>query len=62
MELVQKTVENLPEIIEVVSQVIAAAAILAAVLGKPKHSGFLCDLRRVLDLVALNIKNARNAK
>lgn len=55
-------INNPEQVIAVVTQIIGIASILAAMLGKPKAAGFLCTARKILDTVALNVANARNAK
>jgi len=48
------------EIIEVVSLFIAAAAALAAMTPTPKDDSVLKALRKVVDVLALNVGKAKN--
>lgn len=56
---------SLPSIIEGASYVVTGAAVIAAVIPSPKAekaASVLKGARKLLDLLALNIGNAKNAK
>lgn len=56
---------NAVEIVNVVTQVVGVASIVAAALPVPKAqqaAGWLGTLRKILDVVAANVGNAKNAQ
>jgi hypothetical protein len=56
-------VENLGEIVGAVSQIVGAAAVLAAFIPQTKAaSPILGMIRKGLDLLAFNVLNAKNRK
>jgi hypothetical protein len=55
-------IDSAASVWSVASEVIALAAIVAAALPKPKEGTALYWARSLLDLLAVNIANAKNAK
>ena len=53
---------NGEELFDLATNIIAAAAIIAALVGSPKATGWVARIRKVLDLIAFNVGNAKNAK
>ena len=51
---------NWESILSVVTGAIALAAAIAAMTPTPKDDGIIAAIRKVVDLVALNVKNAKN--
>jgi hypothetical protein len=51
---------NVPEIIQVLSLVVAAAASIAALTPSPKDDGLVAKVRKVIDFLAMNFGNAKN--
>lgn len=50
---------NWPEILTAASTTVAAASAIAALTPTPADDGFLAILRRLLDVLALNVGNAK---
>lgn len=59
-ELYKWVLENKESIIQGVTAIIAGAAVIAAVTPTPKDNKFLVWARAVLDVFALNVRNAKN--
>ena len=47
-------------LIDIAAKVVAAAAAIAAVTPTPKDDSALAFVRKILDLLALNVFNAKN--
>lgn len=54
--------DKVPDILQVISLLITAFATIAAITPTPKDDGVLLVLRKIVDLLALNIGGARNDK
>ena len=55
-------INALPVVVDVVSKVVAGAAVIAAVTPTPKDDNVLSKIRKVLDFLAFNFGSARNGK
>lgn len=55
----QWIMENWPGLLTVITTVIAAASAIAALTPTPKDDAFLTRLRQWIDILALNIGNAK---
>ena len=53
--------ENINNVFDILSKLIAAAAAIAALTSTPKDDGILLKIRKVLDMFALNVLNAKNS-
>ncbi len=53
--------QNVPSVIDIIAKVIAAAAAVAALTSTPKDDSILASIRKVIDMLALNWGNAKNA-
>lgn len=62
METIMTVVNNAGDIVGAASSIVGGASVLAAMLPTPKASAWLSGLRRLLDLVAFNIANAKNGR
>lgn len=51
--------ENLEALLTVVTSVVAAASAIAALTPTPVDDGIVATLRKVVDVLALNVVNAR---
>lgn len=51
---------NIPEIIQVASLIVAAAALIASMTPTPKDDGYVRKARKVIDFLGLNFGHARN--
>lgn len=58
---VTKILDALPDWLQALSMLIAAAASIAALTPSPKDDGALLILRKLIDLLALNFGGAKNA-
>lgn len=57
------TLENIMNWLSVAGQVVGAAAAVAAIVPQAKGAGpIIQTARQVLDVVALNVNNAKNAR
>jgi hypothetical protein len=54
-------VTNLAELIDVLVYIVAAAAAIAALFKNPEVDGWMTKVRKVVDFLALNVGNAKNA-
>lgn len=54
--------EKLPMYIELAVHVIAAASVIAALTPTPKDDSVVSKVRAVVDLLAFNFGNAKNAR
>lgn len=48
------------DLLEIITGLVALAAAIAAVTPSPKDDGIVKNIRKLLDLIALNIFNAKN--
>lgn len=55
-----ESIDKAIDIILIAPYVIAAASAIAALTPTPKDDKFLGKLRKVVDVLALNVKHARN--
>lgn len=55
-------IENIQNIAEIVAQVIGVAAVIAAITPTPVDDGILATLKKVLNILAMNVGQAKNAK
>jgi hypothetical protein len=62
METVSFLVSNAGTIVQGAAEIVGGAAVVAAVLPTPRASAWLSGLRRLLDLIAFNIGNAKNGR
>jgi|TARA_X000001382_G_scaffold23240_1_gene14156 hypothetical protein len=53
--------ENIGNVFDILSKLIAAAAAIAALTSTPKDDGILMKVRKIIDMFALNILNAKNS-
>lgn len=53
---------NIAQYFDIITNVVAVAAAIAAITPTPKDDGILLIVRKVLDLLAFNVGNAKNAK
>ncbi len=53
-------VEHIPQILEVASYIIAAAAVIATVTPTPKDNSVIAKIKKVLDFLAMNFGKAEN--
>jgi hypothetical protein len=58
---VSKILEVLPDWLQALSVLIAAAASITALTPTPKDDGALLYLRKIIDFLALNVGGAKNA-
>ena len=56
-----EVLNSVPDWLQIVAIVIAAASSVAAITPTPKDDGVLAILRKILDLFALNVGRAKNA-
>ena len=54
--------QNLPDIVDGVSYIVTGASVVAAIAPNPRVSKALAGARKVLDFLACNFGNAKNAK
>lgn len=66
MEYLNWILDNLDEIIGVVTAIVTAASLIAAITPSPKDddavgraSGWLAKFRAIVNLLAINVKNAK---
>lgn len=59
---VDQFVNEAPQYLQVAGMVIGAAAAVAAFTPTPADDGILLVLRKIIDFLALNFKNAKNEK
>ena len=59
---VQDIATNAPHYIQVGIQIVGVAAMLAPFVPNPQYGAALLVARKVLDLLAFNFRNAKNAK
>lgn len=56
-------IENVGTLLDIATKVVAvAAAVAAAVPNGSSASGVIASIRKVIDILALNVGNAQNAK
>ena len=56
-------IENVGTLLDIATKVVAvAAAVAAAVPNGSSASGVIASIRKVIDMLALNVGNAQNAK
>ncbi|AMC34718.1 hypothetical protein [Janthinobacterium sp. B9-8] len=53
---------QLPDLLQAASSVVGVASVIAALVPSPKVRGALSKARAVLDFLAFNFGNAKNAK
>lgn len=52
-------IEHVDELLEIVSAAVALASLVAALTPNPKDDGIVAKLRKVVDVIALNVGNAK---
>ena len=56
-------IENVGTLLDIATKVVAVAAAVAAVVPNGSSaSGVIASIRKVIDMLALNVGNAQNAK
>ncbi len=58
----QDALNNAPQYIQIVLQIIGVASAIAAVTPTPKDDLILVGIRKALDFLAFNFGHAKNAK
>jgi len=58
--MIETIARHIPEILEVLTLVVALAAAIAALTPTPKDDGIVKKIRKVIDYLALNFGNAKN--
>ncbi len=56
----QDFLTNIPQYLQILTAVISAASLIAAITPTPKDDSFLAMARKLVDLLALNFGNAKN--
>lgn len=52
-------IEHTDELLEIVAAAVALASMIAAMTPTPKDDGILAKLRKLVDVIALNVGNAK---
>ena len=60
MEIVNNIIENWYEYLQIAAMFIAAGAALAAATPTAKDDGFWAFLRKIIDVIGMNVGNAKN--
>jgi len=58
--MIETIARHIPEILEVLTLVVALSAAIAALTPTPKDDGIVKKIRKVIDYLALNFGNAKN--
>ena len=58
--MIETIARHIPEILEVLTLVVALSAAIAALTPTPKDDGIVRKIRKVIDFLALNFGNAKN--
>jgi hypothetical protein len=53
---------HLPDLLQAASSIVGTASVIAALVPSPKVQGALSKARAVVDFLAFNFGNAKNAK
>jgi len=60
--MIESVVNNAGELLQTASYIVAAAALIAAMTKNESDNRWVARTRKVLDILALNIGNAKNEK
>lgn len=60
--MMQWVIDHIGDLIEIASMVVAIAAIIASMTPTPKDDGVVSLLRKIVDILAFNFGNAKNAQ
>ncbi|MGL5328201.1 MAG: hypothetical protein ACRDD7_02960 [Peptostreptococcaceae bacterium] len=60
--MMQWVIDHIGDLIEISSMVVAIAAIIASATPTPKDDGIVNLLRKIVDFLAFNFGNAKNAQ
>ena len=58
--MIETIASNIPEILQILTLIVALAASIAALTPTPKDDGIVKKIRKVIDFLALNFGNAKN--
>ena len=58
--MIETIASNIPEILQILTLIVALAASIAALTPTPKDDGIVKKIRKVVDFLALNFGNAKN--
>jgi len=53
--------QNISNLVDILTKVIAVAAAVAAMTKTPSDDGVMAKVRKVIDFLALNVANAKNS-
>lgn len=60
MEIINNIIENWSTYAQVILAVIGAAAAIAAITPTPRDDRFVAFLRKIIDVIGMNVGNAKN--
>jgi hypothetical protein len=60
--MVEQVIAHWDEIALVITSLVSIAGVITALTPTPKDDAILLIVRRILDVLALNVANAKNAK
>jgi len=60
MEIINSLMASVPAWISAISLLVAGAAAIAALTPTPKDDAILARIRKIVDMLALNVGNAKN--